>query len=308
MHTFARLLAALGLAVALTLPAHASTGYTQTKYPIVLVHGLFGWDKALGVDYFYRIPADLQRDGAKVYIAQVSATNSTELRGEQLLSQVKQVLAITGATKVNLIGHSHGGPTVRYVAGVAPQLVASVTTVGGVNKGSKIADLVRGTLPPGSVSETVAAGVAKGLAGLISLASGGSSLPQDPVQALEALTTQKLADFNRRFPGGVPTSACGEGAYVHNGVRYYSWSGGSTVTNILDASDALLGLTGLIYGEANDGLVGTCSSRLGQVIRDNYRMNHLDEINHFFGLVHLFETNPVTLYRQQANRLKNAGL
>jgi len=44
------------------------------------------------------------------------------------------------------------------------------------------------------------------------------------------------------------------------------------------------------------------------VIRDNYKMNHVDEINHFFGLVNLFETDPVTLYRQQANRLKNAGL
>lgn len=26
-------------------------GYTQTRYPIVLVHGLFGFDKLLGVDY-----------------------------------------------------------------------------------------------------------------------------------------------------------------------------------------------------------------------------------------------------------------
>ena len=31
-------------------------GYTQTRYPIVLVHGLFGFDKLLGVDYFYGIP------------------------------------------------------------------------------------------------------------------------------------------------------------------------------------------------------------------------------------------------------------
>lgn len=308
MQHFARLMAALGLACALLLPAHAASGYTQTKYPIVLVHGLFGWDQALGIDYWYRIPAELQKDGAKVYVAQVSATHSTELRGEQLLAQVKQVLAITGASKVNLIGHSHGGPTVRYVAGVAPQLVASTTTVGGVNKGSKIADLVRGTLKPGSVSESVAAGVAKGLSGLISLVSGGSSLPQDPVQALEALTTQKLADFNQRFPGGVPSTACGEGAYSHKGVLYYSWSGGSTLTNVLDPGDGALALTGLIYGEQNDGLVGTCSSRLGKVIRADYRMNHIDEINHFFGIVHLFETNPVTLYRQHANRLKNAGV
>jgi len=37
-------------------------------------------------------------------------------------------------------------------------------------------------------------------------------------------------------------------------------------------------------------------------------MNHLDEVNQFIGLVNIFETNPVTVYRQQANRLKNSGL
>ena len=309
MKRYAAWLAALGLLLAPVVPAMAaSSGYTQTRYPIILVHGLFGFDQALGVDYFYRIPAELQKDGAKVYVAQVSAVNSTEARGEQLLAQVKNVLAITGASKVNLIGHSHGGPTIRYVAGVAPQLVASVTSVGGVNKGSRIADITRGALPPGSISESLAASVAKGLGTLISIASGGSQLPQDPLAALGALTTANMSKFNARFPGGVPSSDCGEGAYLANGVRYYSWSGSSTVTNILDPSDAAMALTGLAYGGPSDGLVGTCSSHLGQVIRDNYRMNHVDEINHFFGLVHLFETDPVTLYRQQANRLKNAGL
>lgn len=307
MKRFACLLAALGLFCALSAPVFAS-GYTQTKYPIVLVHGLFGFDQALGVDYFYGIPAELQKDGAQVFLAQVSAANSNEARGEQLLAQVKQVLAITGATKVNLIGHSQGAPTSRYVAGVAPQLIASVTTVGGVNKGSRIADIVRGQLPPGSVSETVASAVAKGVAGLISLASGGANLPQDPIAALDALTTRNMNSFNARFPAGVPTSDCGEGAYTANGIRFYSWSGSSTVTNVLDGSDALLGLTGLAYGSPNDGLVGTCASHLGQVIRDNYGMNHADEINQLFGLVNLFETSPVTLYRQHANRLKNAGL
>ena len=41
---------------------------------------------------------------------------------------------------------------------------------------------------------------------------------------------------------------------------------------------------------------------------DNDRMNHLDEVNQVFGLTSLFETDPVTMYRQQANRLKLAGL
>ena len=81
---FGRLLR--GLAFAATafalLPlqsVHAAGTYTQTRYPIVLVHGLFGFDSALGVDYFYGIPGALRSDGAKVYVAQVSAANSTEV-------------------------------------------------------------------------------------------------------------------------------------------------------------------------------------------------------------------------------------
>ena len=111
-----------------------------------------------------------------------------------------------------------------------------------------------------------------------------------------------------KFPQGLPTTACGEGAYKVNGVSYYSWSGTSPLTNVLDPSDLLMGVSSLTFKDANDGLVGRCSSRLGMVIRDNYRMNHLDEVNQFIGLTSLFETSPVTVYRQQANRLKNAGL
>ena len=37
------------------LPASA-TGYTQTRYPIVLVHGLFGFDSLGPLEYFYGIP------------------------------------------------------------------------------------------------------------------------------------------------------------------------------------------------------------------------------------------------------------
>ena len=63
-----------------------------------------------------------------------------------------------------------------------------------------------------------------------------------------------------------------------------------------------------MYPEANDGLVGRCSSHLGTVVRDNYFQNHLDEVNQILGLVSIFETSPPTLFRDHANRLKNAGL
>ena len=286
--------------------AHAASDYAKTRYPIVLVHGLFGFDSFLGLDYFYGIPSALNQDGARVFVAQVSAANSTEVRGEQLLAQVKNIMAITGASKVNLIGHSHGGPTIRYVAGVAPQLVASVTSIGGVNKGSRVADILRGTVPAGTLSETLLNNAAKAFVALINLGSGGTSLPQTPTAAMNSLTTAGSLAFNRRFPQAIP-SGCGSGAELVNGVRYYSWTGTMPVTNVLDVSDGALGIMSLVFGEANDGLVSACSSRLGKHLGD-YRQNHLDEVNQVVGLRDWFSVDPVTLYRQQANRLKLQGL
>lgn len=114
------------------------SSYAQTKYPIVLAHGLFGFNKlgteAFGLDYWYQIPQDLAKNGANVWATRQSAANTSEVRGEQLLAEVQDILAITGAQKVNLIGHSHGSQSVRYVAGVLPDRVASVSTVGGPAK------------------------------------------------------------------------------------------------------------------------------------------------------------------------------
>ena len=300
---------ALGVGLAASGESLAATGYTQTRYPIVLAHGMLGFDSILGVDYWYGIPSALRRDGASVYVTEVSQLNTSEARGEELLEQVEEIVAISGKPKVNLIGHSHGGPTIRYVAGVRPDLIASATSVGGPHKGSATADFLR-QIPPGSAGEAVLAGIVNGLGSFINFLSGSrSTQPQNALGSLESLNSQGAARFNAKFPQGIPTTACGEGAYQVNGVRYYSWSGTSPMTNLLDISDGLLAATALTFkGEATDGLVGRCSSHLGKVVRDNYRMNHLDEVNQTFGLVSLFETDPVTVYRQHANRLKNDGL
>ncbi|MBP8171871.1 MAG: triacylglycerol lipase [Pseudomonas sp.] len=303
-------LLALCVIAGLAIPAQASaaTGYTQTKYPIVLTHGMLGFDNLLGIDYWYGIPSALRRDGAKVYVTEVSQLNTSEARGEELLEQVEEIAAISGSGKVNLLGHSHGGPTIRYVAAVRPDLVASVTSIGAPHKGSAAADFIR-NVPPGSAGETLLAGIVNGLGGLINLLSGSSSTsPQNALGTLASLNSVGAASFNAKFPQGMPSSACGEGAYSVGGVRYYSWSGTSPVTNLLDPSDLLTGAASLTFKDANDGLVGRCSSHLGKVIRDNYRMNHLDEVNQFIGLTSLFETSPISVYRQHANRLKNASL
>lgn len=286
--------------------AHANSDYAKTRYPIVLVHGLFGFDSFLGVDYFYGIPDALSQQGARVFVAQVSAANSSEVRGEQLLAQVKNIMAMTGASKVNLIGHSHGGPTIRYVAGVAPQLVASVTSVGGVNQGSRVADILRNVAPAGTFSEAVVNSVTAAFVGLINLGSGGTTLPQMPTSALNSLTTAGSLDFNRRFPQAL-TNDCGSGPELVGGVRYFSWTGILPLTNVLDISDGVLGVMSLVTYGANDGLVSACSSRLGKHLGD-YRQNHLDEVNQVVGLRDWFSVDPVALYRRHANRLKLLGL
>ncbi len=122
------------------------SSYAKTKYPIVFTHGMAGFinigGDQLGVDYWYQILPNLARNGANAWATRVSPFNSSEVRGEQLAQQVDEILAITGASKVNLIGHSHGGPTIRYVAGVMPSKVASLTAVGSPNKGSPVADFI----------------------------------------------------------------------------------------------------------------------------------------------------------------------
>jgi triacylglycerol lipase len=280
----------------------------KTKYPIVLAHGMSGFDDLAGVvDYWYGIPGDLRDYGAKVYVTTVSQFNSTELRGEQLIDQIETIVAISGKPKVNLIGHSHGGLDVRYVAAVRPDLVASVTSVGSPHKGADLATWLEENVEDGSFTQEVVGALAESLGDVLAFLTGHSN-PQDAIAALGSLSASGLATFNASYPQGVPASSCGEGAYVVNGIRYYSWSGTGILTNALDILDPMLAITSLFYSEANDGLVGRCSSHLGDVIRDNYFHNHIDEINHVLGLVSIFDTNPKTVFRNHANRLKNLGL
>lgn len=307
-HIFQFLVAVLATCLlAIATPARADT-YTQTRYPVVLVHGLFGFDAVGPVNYFYGVASALRAGGATVYTPSVSAANSTELRGEQLLKTLLQYKAAYGHQKFNLVGHSHGGTTARYVAAVRPDLIASVSTVGTPHLGSKTADGLQNIAPWTGTTGPVSA-IANALASVISVLSGSSSLPQNSLASLQSLSSSGSTAFNNRYPQGRPTSTCGQGPATANGVRYYSVGGTSILTNGFDISDALLALTGAFFGfEQNDGLVSQCSSHWGVSLRDNYGWNHGDEINQVFGLRGLFASDPVSFYRSQANRLKGLGL
>lgn len=288
--------------------ATLSSGYTATRYPIVLAHGMSGWKELFGVlDYFYGIPSELRSSGAKVYVTSVSAFASSEARGEQLLAQVEYIAAASGAGKVNLIGHSQGGLDIRYVAAVRPDLVASVTTVGTPHEGARLADWFLDHTTEGGFSQTVLEVLGSAVGFAIDLLAGTDN-PQEVIAALKQVSTAGQDVFNSRYPKGLPSKYCGSGPESSGGIRYYSWSGGSPLTNILDPSDAPFAITRLLAGSGNDGLVDRCSSHFGRVLRDDYWMNHLDEVNQILGLTSLFETSPKTVFRAHANRLKTAGL
>ncbi|MFB6330972.1 lipase family alpha/beta hydrolase [Acinetobacter variabilis] len=293
--------------------AKASSQYAKTKYPIVFSHGMAGFIQVgtdqFGLDYWYQILPDLARNGANVWATRVSPFNSSEIRGEQLLEQVKEIAAITGADKVNLIGHSHGGPTIRYVAGSEPKLVASLTTVGAPHKGSPVGDLI--LKAEGTAIEAPLVGTINLVSKAITWAQGldPNSYPHDSLAGGSSLTALGSANFNQRYPIGMPTTTCGEGAYQQKGIYNYSFTGVGQVTNPLDP-DSALKVTALLIdgGKENDGLVSRCSAKFGKTIRDNYNWNHLDEVNQLLGLKNVFAPDPVDVYRQHANRLKLQGL
>jgi len=288
--------------------AAAASTFTRTRYPIVLAHGLSGFRQLFGVvDYFFGIPNGLRSGGAQVFVTQVSAVGSAEERGEQLLQQIEFIAASTGAGKVNLIGHSQGGLDARYVMAVRPDLIASLTTVATPHLGADLADFLADNITPGGFNETVLAAFGNSLGTIIDLLAGTSE-PQDALGAVRSLSSDGAAVFNQRFPAGLAATRCGATPTAANGIPLFSWAGSSVLTNFLDISDPVLGITSLFYSEANDGLVGRCSGHFGKVLRDNFSMNHLDEVNQLFGLVSIFETNPVSVFRSHANRLRNLGL
>jgi len=318
---------AMGASVTTTSVMADTSGAVQN--PIVLVHGLSGFDSILG-DYFYGVRGALNGVGAsQVYTPQISGWESDEFRGEELLTYVQEVLAQTGASKVNLIGHSQGGTTSRYVASVRPDLVASVTSVGSPHFGSNVGDIVHD-----SPLEGPAEAIGNAIGTMIAFVSGDPSQEANAMAVIDGLNTEGALAYNVQHPQGVRTGSCqstpsynagpwwwpnwvkdysvNDGAHQVNGVRYYSWSGTYNSifdSNVLDPMDGVLAITNFMHdGAENDGLVERCSSHMGDVIRDDYTLNHGDEINGFFGLQGLWNSAPLPIYTSQARRLKNAGL
>ncbi|WP_122668724.1 esterase/lipase family protein [Pseudomonas viridiflava] len=290
-----------------------------TRYPLLLVPGLLGFVRLLVYPYWFGIVKALERGGATVIPVMVSGVNSTEIRGEQLLKVIEQTVRETGVVKVNLIGHSQGALTVRYVAARRPDLVASVTSVAGPNYGSELADYLERHFPPGTLGGRVVNAVIGLLAWtIVAFETGyrGPKLPMDITASHQSLTTTGVALFNRQYPQGLPEVWGENGEELVDGVRYYSWSGilkpGVTNRgrNLIDGTNVTCRIFARTFRKErgqSDGMVGRFSSHLGMVIGDDFPLDHFDIVNQTFGLVGK-GADPVRLFMEHAARLKAAGL
>lgn len=112
----------------------------QTKYPILLVHGIALKDiwffKA-----FHRIARILRIQGHHVYIAKQDGFGTIETNAEQLKKEIETILIKENAEKVNIIAHSKGGLDCKYLIKNLEMgdKVATLTTLCTPHKGSPIA-------------------------------------------------------------------------------------------------------------------------------------------------------------------------
>ena len=106
----------------------------QLRSPIVLVHGLFGFDQVrMGplvlVDYFHGIPPVLRAAGNRVLVPKLSPTASIASRAAQLKAFIDRE---SPGEPVHLVGHSMGGLDCRYLITHLDMAsrVLSLTTLG----------------------------------------------------------------------------------------------------------------------------------------------------------------------------------
>lgn len=244
----------------------------DTRYPIVLAHGMGVSAKVLGIiDVWWGIEEALEEEGATVYKTSVNGMDSTTDKAADFKGQVMEILALTGAEKVNIIGHSHGTIYTRYAIsnlGLAPY-VASYTSLGGPHRGSAIADLIMYEIPDwllnagGDVIDFVYAYVF------------GDTDPDVLQNGSDLCTDFMTGVFNPNTPD-VP------------GIYYQSWAFKvkTMPPNIIMEPTwlALLAIEG-----ANDGMVSVNSAKWGNFrgVEDaawySSGCDHLNTVGHLFG-------------------------
>lgn len=113
----------------------------KTKYPILLVHGVFFRDFRF-FDYWGRISDELKKNGAVLYYGNQQSAASVSDCGKELAERIQAIVKETGCEKVNIIAHSKGGLDSRSAISEwgCDKYVASLTTINTPHNGCFFAD------------------------------------------------------------------------------------------------------------------------------------------------------------------------
>jgi triacylglycerol lipase len=263
-------------------------------YPIVLVHGFFGFDQFAGVNfvtYFYGVRDHLLGKGETlVFTPAIDPFNSSESRGAELEAKIEEILAQTGHAKVNLIGHSQGGLDARVVAHNRPDLVASVTTVATPHQGTEVSDVALKLLADPNAQALIDALVKVIGKPLYDAAGDQTSLTKSMYQFSKA----GIASFNAVYtdqPGIIYQSFAGRTKLSDGGADCKSAAAPSFVSKwnqTRDTIEPLLTVPGalldgsLLTPAAHDGLVKVKDAKWGTFL-GCVPADHFDEIGHLFG-------------------------
>jgi triacylglycerol lipase len=206
--------------------------------PVVLVHGLFGFDRigvpGARVEYFRGIAAHLASLGCHAHAVRLPGAQSVPARAQKLVEAIEAL----PHERIDLIAHSLGGLDARYALahlGLARR-VRALVTIGTPHRGTPLADLV--------------------LTGPIGWAHGVLRTVGLPTEAIAWLGTEALERFNqevRDVPG--VRYAC-----VVGGMR----SAGTPVPLPLVPAHAFLRRA----AGANDGLVPVSSQYWGETLAE----------------------------------------
>ena len=217
----------------------------KTKYPILLVHGIFFRDLNF-FNYWGRVPKELIKNGATVYYGDQRSAASVEECAGELKTKIEEIINATGCGKVNVIAHSKGGLDIRYAASCLGmnKYIASITTINTPHKGCEYADFMIEHAPQAFL-QFIAARYNSALA---HFGENGA----DFSAGVSDLTAKRCAELNKKAP--LP-----EGVYCR--------SFGSYMKNRRSAGFPLncsYLIAKLFSRSPNDGLVDLESMRWGE--------------------------------------------
>lgn len=164
-----------------------------TKYPLLLVHGVFFRDRKV-FNYWGRIPAALQLNGAVIYYGNQQSALCVKDSAAELSARIKEIVEETGCEKLNIIAHSKGGLDSRYALSQLDcgKYIASLTTINTPHRGCIFVENLFNNIPENMRNK---------MADAYNAASRvvGDTNP-DFLAAVGDLRESRCAEFNRTVP------------------------------------------------------------------------------------------------------------